>query len=374
MGQPVDQSNLGAYNSNPMLVACDVNQDGIVNAADFTALATDSSHGSTTTVPDMVIPFPINDWSECNPYMGQPVDPTNPLMVSCDINKDGIINQADFVAVTSATFLNVTIVNDPSGQATTQDFTVTATTTYPNNQNSSPLYPYPLSPNGVKFLLSKGNPYSVTETSADATSSHYAISYSGDCSGTAPYADASNTVTSIDCTITNTAPTPVSAPITPPGPTNTSGVGIPSGGGGFINPTGGNSGGPGGGSPGGPNQGRVLGAAIGPGDNGTACGIYLDGYVAPSGQNSVNNIVGLQMFLNDYEGDHLPINGVYDSTTESAVDAFQLKYNTDILKPWSDLGLLPNDTTTTGYVYKTTRRMINNIVCLTLDLPIPSLQ
>jgi hypothetical protein len=281
----------------------------------------------------------------------------------------------------ATTTLSVTLSNDPTGPAVSGDFTllvIDSTTTLlagaaQDSQN---------------FILNQGDTYSVTEATTSG-SIDYSIALDPACSGTAG-------ANAISCPITNTwlgttttstsTSTPTTTPETGSGSgdngggsnggsgdgstggssgsgsnTSSSGFGIPSSGGGYVGPI-----------TGGPNQGQVLGASIGP-STGAACGIFLAGYVKPDGQNKLNDIVDLQIFLRQYEGDSLAINGIYDQATEAAVNAFQTKYNTEILKPWSDLGLLPNDTSPTGYVYKTTRRMINNIVCPSLNLPIPQL-
>ncbi|MDE1874985.1 MAG: peptidoglycan-binding protein, partial [Patescibacteria group bacterium] len=72
--------------------------------------------------------------------------------------------------------------------------------------------------------------------------------------------------------------------------------------------------------------------------------------------NDPNEVRKLQYFLNVYEGNNLPIDGVFGTSTEAAVATFQLKYASDILAPW---GI----STPTGIVYITTSRKINEIYC-----------
>lgn len=127
--------------------------------------------------------------------------------------------------------------------------------------------------------------------------------------------------------------------------------------------SGGRSGSRGGGFSG---NGIVLGAS-------TGCGIYLNDYIQFGAQNDPEEVNKLQSFLNELLGVGLKINGVYDTQTLAAVNAFQLKYKEEILTPWVKIGLHPNSDTPTGYVYRTTQRKINDIYCKELNLPIPDL-
>lgn len=112
------------------------------------------------------------------------------------------------------------------------------------------------------------------------------------------------------------------------------------------------------------NGGQVLGA--------TACSEYLNDYIKPGADNDPEEVTKLQTFLNQNQGEHLTVNGIYDEATQAAVDRFQSKYSADVLQPWVDAGFISGNAPT-GYVYKTTRRMINNLACATLGLPIPDL-
>lgn len=116
---------------------------------------------------------------------------------------------------------------------------------------------------------------------------------------------------------------------------------------------------------GGGTGGSVLGAS-------TSCGIYLENYIKYGANNSFSDVIKLQYFLNTYEKAGLTYTGVYDQATYNAVNAFQVKHYIEVLRPWVPFGL-PTETTPTGYVYKTTRRHINNTVCPSLNLPIPPL-
>jgi len=83
----------------------------------------------------------------------------------------------------------------------------------------------------------------------------------------------------------------------------------------------------------------------------------------------VNNPVEarkLQTFLNNFEGFSLEVNGIFDEPTFNAVHAFQLKYSEDILDPWGvDFS--------TGYVYITTKKKVNEIYCQK-EFPLTSAQ
>lgn len=260
-------------------------------------------------------------------------------------------------APTATTTLTVTLTNDPAGTAGSSDFNLTIL------DGTSTLLSGPAASNQV-FTLNQGDTYSVTEATT-SPSAQYSIQLGAACAGTAGTAP-------ILCDITNTFTGATTSPATTTpvttGGNNGGGGGSSSGSSGssssgqssvaygtIVNNTGG---------------GTVLGASIGP-DN-SACS-YLSGYVKPGANNNVNDVVFLQTFLNEHDNSGLYVNGAYDSATIAAVNAFQLEHNVAVLKPWSDIGLLPNDMTPTGYVYKTTRWEINNIACPNLDVAMPQI-
>jgi hypothetical protein len=113
--------------------------------------------------------------------------------------------------------------------------------------------------------------------------------------------------------------------------------------------------------------GQVLGAS-------SSCGIYLTSYIHPvrTDLNYMDQVRKLQTFLNGNLGTNLPVTGYYGSATIAAVNQFQVKYGAEVLAPWVQYGL-PNASTPTGYVYKTTQRWINMLMCPPLGLPIPQL-
>ena len=88
----------------------------------------------------------------------------------------------------------------------------------------------------------------------------------------------------------------------------------------------------------------------------TSCGEYLTSYIKPGAANDPIQVERLQTFLKSYEGASVAITGVYDAATIAATESFQLKFKDDILTPW---GI----SAPTGYVYLTTRQMVNEVAC-----------
>ncbi|HTH93042.1 MAG TPA: peptidoglycan-binding domain-containing protein [Candidatus Paceibacterota bacterium] len=128
------------------------------------------------------------------------------------------------------------------------------------------------------------------------------------------------------------------------------------------------SGGTSGGSTGGKPAGQVLGAST---DTPNSCGEYITSYVKLGAKNDKQNVTNLQAFLNYFIHANIKIDGSYGPQTFAAVKQFQEKESVQVLVPWKNLGN-PN-LVGTGYVYKTTKRDINNIVCPSLNLPMPQL-
>jgi uncharacterized repeat protein (TIGR01451 family) len=148
------------------------------------------------------------------------------------------------------------------------------------------------------------------------------------------------------------------------------------GGGGNGGGGGGGGGNGGGGNGGGGGGGQVLGASTSTGQVlGASCGLYLTQYIHPIRKylNDPTEVKKLQIFLNMDLGTNLPISGDYTTATIAAVDQFQVKYHSEVLEPWSAEGLLPTQFTPTEYVYQTTQRWINLIMCPPLNLPVPKL-
>jgi hypothetical protein len=91
--------------------------------------------------------------------------------------------------------------------------------------------------------------------------------------------------------------------------------------------------------------------------------IYADScplITVPMLKRGVNNIQSevskLQAFLKNVEKMNVSVTGTYDAQTEAAVRAFQTKYANEILIPWGG-------TKTSGVVYITTTKKINQIAC-----------
>jgi peptidoglycan hydrolase-like protein with peptidoglycan-binding domain len=126
------------------------------------------------------------------------------------------------------------------------------------------------------------------------------------------------------------------------------GGGVHRNGGGYIGGRGGSS------NP----VGQVLGAE-------TSCGIYVKEYLRRGYNNDLETVKKVQTFLNDYMKEGLKVDGIYGIKTETAVRTFQLAHNDKILSPWGIKG-------TTGIFYLTTQTEVNNIMCPSLNLPIPT--
>jgi hypothetical protein len=80
-------------------------------------------------------------------------------------------------------------------------------------------------------------------------------------------------------------------------------------------------------------------------------------------------VTKLQLFLNLFIGT-TTITGIFDDATEARVIEFQELYRSEILDPWFERGIVPHNRPT-GFVYKTTRWKINDIICPGFE-PYPS--
>jgi len=139
----------------------------------------------------------------------------------------------------------------------------------------------------------------------------------------------------------------------------------------------GNGGGGGGGFFGNPNDlfggggsggGSVAGASIViPQVLGETCGFSVDQYLRSGGaRNNPDQVKKLQEFLNTHGFGSFNPTGNFGPLTLAAVNAFQMRYADEILKPW-------NLSRPTGLVYLTTLRQMNLIECPDLVIPIPNL-
>jgi len=98
-------------------------------------------------------------------------------------------------------------------------------------------------------------------------------------------------------------------------------------------------------------EGQVLGEST----EMPACGQYLQDYLRLGYDNDEFEVSKLQIFLNT-RGFAVEVSGIFDVETDQAVREFQMTYFDDVLTPWE----LEDST---GYVYKTTKWKINNLVC-----------
>ncbi len=101
---------------------------------------------------------------------------------------------------------------------------------------------------------------------------------------------------------------------------------------------------------------RVLGAAT------TSFCPFLEDHMQIGWENNPWEVIKLQLFLSMVMGYDNPITGVFDRTTDLNVKAFQEVYRSETLTPWFEAGIVPHDRPT-GFVYKTTKWKINDIVC-----------
>lgn len=101
------------------------------------------------------------------------------------------------------------------------------------------------------------------------------------------------------------------------------------------------------------------------------CPFILD-YMQIGWNNSTWEVTKLQMFLSIVMGYENPITGVFDLMTDANVKLFQERYRSEVLDPWFEKGIVPHNQPT-GFVYKTTRWKINDIVCPGTD-PYPSFE
>ncbi len=93
----------------------------------------------------------------------------------------------------------------------------------------------------------------------------------------------------------------------------------------------------------------------------TTCTPLLNTYIQKNGNNSRDEVGELQFFLRTIEGDtSVSLTKEYDEATIQAVRAFQERYAQDILEPW---GM----TESSGYVYYTTQKKINELWCKDID-------
>lgn len=97
---------------------------------------------------------------------------------------------------------------------------------------------------------------------------------------------------------------------------------------------------------------------------GQACTPLLTKPIKFGAVNDSVEVSKLQYFLRIVEGNvQVLLTGTYDTATYDAVHAFQKKYASDILAPWGT-------GKSTGYVYHTTRKKINELWCEDREFPL----
>ncbi len=87
-----------------------------------------------------------------------------------------------------------------------------------------------------------------------------------------------------------------------------------------------------------------------------SCDMYITAFMKFGVQNDPEQVMHLQHVLKNFEGANVDENGVFGTSTLDAVNAFQTKYASEILTPW-DIAK------STGYVYLTTRKKLNEVYC-----------
>ena len=86
------------------------------------------------------------------------------------------------------------------------------------------------------------------------------------------------------------------------------------------------------------------------------CAPHIRSYIGLNVENDVEDVRKLETFLNEKQGENLPVDGVYSKEDAEAVKRFQKKHASEVLGVW---GL----TEPTGYVYRTTLMKINSFYC-----------
>ena len=87
----------------------------------------------------------------------------------------------------------------------------------------------------------------------------------------------------------------------------------------------------------------------------TSCPL-ITSYMQFGANNNGAQVALLQAFLKNSQGFSVDVTGLFDQKTLAAVRAFQTKYLADTMGPWGA-------TQSSGYVYITTSKKINEIAC-----------
>ncbi len=113
-----------------------------------------------------------------------------------------------------------------------------------------------------------------------------------------------------------------------------------------------------GGSPGGSSSSSSSGGvpmAISISSSASTCPL-ISSYMRSGAANNSADVAKLQAFLKDSEKLDAAVTGTFDAQTEAAVVAFQNRYLSDIMGPWSA-------TKASGNVYITTVKKVNQLAC-----------
>jgi len=97
------------------------------------------------------------------------------------------------------------------------------------------------------------------------------------------------------------------------------------------------------------------GTGGGTGETPTSC-YYLFDWLKKGWNNNPVEVKKLQVFLRDLEGYPVQVTGIYDDQTITSLNAFQMRYKSDVLTPWGH-------TAPTSFTYITTKKKVNEIYC-----------
>ncbi len=93
----------------------------------------------------------------------------------------------------------------------------------------------------------------------------------------------------------------------------------------------------------------------------------LNSYLRYGDNNDPTEVLKLQAFLQRNQGLDVDVTGTFDLKTLAGVNAFQTKYLGEVMGPW-------DATRSSGYVYITTKKKVNEIACATAFIINPAEQ
>lgn len=368
-----DPSNSSSYNPN------DTDETGALpicwNGVD------DDGDGKTDFPNDPGCSSPV-DTDESNSSSGGGVENTLALCSdTLDNDADSLVDLSDpdCSAFKPRLVVVKTVINDNGGTKTVSDFSLHVATSSPGSADAI----------GVSSGATVTLPFGGTWIVGEDQESGYTATFGGDCNSLGQVTLAAGETK--NCTITNDDVAPLAPACSDgidndgdglidsvdPGCSNasddneadpsgeSSSTPPPSGGGGRSGGGGGSSIAAQVASP------AILGASttVPVVANGESCDRYLTAFIRSGRTNDEEQVKRLQYVLREFEGaSSVEVNGVYDTATLSMVHAFQSKYASEILAPW---GISKS----TGYVYLTTRKKVNEIYCRdTNQFPLTALE